>query len=1390
MKKTKALFALVLCAELSLCLAQERTDGLDSPAAASEQLQLAVRRISDGIGLPSDFEAAMIAIKHPADRPAALALIAEYQATGFEALLLDLLESDPLMSQDDLVRLVHAIECVGGQIATSSLAKLASSPPPAMPPESVRCVHEGLFRMDPTLGLQTAFGRLNARATVAELDVEQLRRFVDATVSSGHIPASVIECGLVLSGVFDDNIFTTGPSVPAPGAAPSVDARVAASYLKLAAAAATPTAAALAIMFRDHPDPSVAAEARLVPIDAIERWPWAISPILLNHPRVLRHITQNATIQDPSTAPLTHIELPALLSIYSSRRSGASSPLVSEWRSDDALFRQMVDERTAEAESILSAIERRFGIQCGPARVNEWIAEATNGRSLRIHNLLSGPAIPPPRQDSAEQRVRNLDAVVTPCQDALATALSDRLNPGDARPLAATLVESELARRAVVLFAALSAQRLLGQDAPSVSLADCDAQLDALIESLATGHLGVQTEVVPAIPATTDSQSGSLALPEGPVRWNVLSRRISLASGQYEETVRMHASGGTSRDLLWAGSIPLWLLPALVDHPRILDVTQFSLAINDLRMLSPAVSPEAPSELESAARAPSLAIRLLANAAQDPTLPWNVLCTNLSSMGSLTALDVRQLVGLAVPQDAHFNAKLPKSMVDLGLVYNYGQFTTTQFAEMERRIVAVSDALMTAHYFDAYSPIARIAIESLPKTNLVPNGNGFGTSRNREREYALAVLDTAARQTADARSRFGQWDLSLLQSVDQAQCRCAGLYLRDDLLRMLVITAVGPDGDGQRFVPVIIDIPPAAQPLWKAMRDNFWMLSLPDVDPAAMTQSGVPAFWAAAIQWRTMNDRLANVGRTARRLGVPAVRVSPAAHEFLAESEAGRTLVTADRTWNEMLSALVKNMPMPLPDDDRIASTARWWREQSTRGRDRGTAAAVALSEAVKRRKSQWSVSLGYSLGMPNPLSFSFSHSQFTLTISYGPDQGVGLAPSWMGIPFPLVVPISGADRSTSAENDRVSSEHSPRRGPAAIANDAVCFASTIDLLRSRGYFQPPSSTPNSLATLLNTLALQNLPVVPPTSTASSVPLTPEYRQWRLRELLVAAAPALSAAERQQLVDRIVRKEVDQASIDLLLERRRQAIEAARIESGEWIETSVGSVSPPLTGATDVEPRTGEAPAERRERWFSEQNAQASANFRDAVAAYRAKYPGREVLFKQAVPRARLRVEQDGTAFMVEYTYTMWDGGLITVQHAQETPFWLVEHLKNDPHGHVLEKLTRGLTDDLSGGAPARGSDAYLSRLEPLLMPKVTEALTNFMQWLQGEAGTKDGYKTPYVPPDAICGVIVCCLSPALPLKEQWFTVPLRCVEQSVSPLATQVSRGEVELKDPPRVLP
>lgn len=1387
MTKANVLLALAFSVALTLGLARQPGDQPETPPEPMEELRLVIMRISDGVALPDDFDSAMAAITNPSHRAVALDLIAEHRGTGFEAMLLNVLESDPLMNQDDLVRLIHSIERVGGQIATTSLARLATTPPTAMQPESVRCVQDGLFRMDPTLGLETAFARLHARAPVSDQDVEQLQRFVDVTVASGNVPASVFHRGLMLSGLEAENIFTTGLAAPVAPPAPSIDPRVAATYLELAASAATPDAAVFAILLRAHPNPSVAAQAHLVPTDSVERWPWALSPHLLESPRVLRQLAQHVALQDPSTAPFTHVELPALLSIYSSQHGGASSPFVSEWRSDDELFRQMMEARTTESKALLTAIERRFAIHCGPARVLEWIGEAPDGANLRIHNLLRGPAMPPPRQDSAEQRIRNLDAVLSPCRDVLTAALSERLNPDDARQLASTLVEAELSRRAVVLFAALSAQRLLGQDAPLVSFAECDAQLDALITSLASNRPGVKTEVVSAIPATTNSQSGALAMPQGPVRWNVLSRRISLASGQYEETVRLHASDGTSRDLEWAGSIPLWLLPALVDHPRILDVMPFSLAVNDLQMLSPVVTPEMPPALESVARAPTLSVRLLANAAQDPTVPWDVLCTNLSSMGRNTAFGVRQIVEIAVPRPIPLSAELPKCMVDLGLVNNYSYFTTDAFAEFERRLTAISDALMTAHYFDAYSPIARPAIEALPTVLRVPNGSGgWGTMRNREREYALAVIDAAARQTAEARSKFGQWDLSQLQPGDEVQSRCAGMYFRNDLLRMLVITAVGPDGDGQRFVPVIIDIPPAAQLVWKTMRDNFWMLLLPGADPAAITQSGLPGFWVAAARWLAMNDRNAGVARTARRLGVPAVRVSPETHEVLSKSEAGRTLIAASRTWSEMLASVAKNMPMPRQDEDRVANTARVWREQTTRGREKGTADAVALRDAVNRSNSAWSVSLSYSPGLPIPLSVSFSHSQFSLTVSYGPDKGVMLAPQWMGIPsITYVIQTSGTTHSTTAELDRLPTEHLSRRGPAAVVQDAACFASTMDLLRSRGYSQTPSSTPNSLANVLNSLALQDFPIVSPASIAPSVPVTPEYHQWRLRELLVAAVPALTEAERQQLVDRILRKEMDMASIDLLLERSKQANEAARIQSGEWIETSIGSVAPPLTGATDVDPRNGESPAERRDRWFRDQNANASANFRDAVAAYRTKYPNREVLFKEAVPRARLRVERDGTAFMIEYTYTMWDGGLITLQHAQESPFWLVEHLKNDPHGHMLEKLTRGLTDDLSGGAPARGSEGYASRLESLLMPKVTEALNNFMQWLQGEGGSKEGYKTPYVPADGVCGVIVCCLSPALPLKEQWFTVPLRCVEQSVSPLASQVSQGEVVLKAP-----
>jgi hypothetical protein len=546
----------------------------------------------------------------PASRMWVLSAMGKHALPQLE---LDALASAPKPSDQpstDFDQFLSAIVRSGGSSSLNWLAPLAFGPPSTLVSSpAIRAKLWGAaISIAPTVGAYRAFeyygtfGAPNLTQDAASVLVRRISAAKTREDLARLLPSFQAFLGTRA------RVFGPGPApvVQIPVGAADSPRRVVVVAIKnaLVSLDSPPADAVLArFLSSDQPDFSKSLSLSLASLD---RAPWLLPTWWLGLAPNQRSATEKTalhdhTIQAPSDLPF--IEAQKRMGL---RRYAAASGTTAKPQATDITDAQAIDHQRALLSAMLAQIKKDYGIAATPVPLDAAALMAPNPAGVNA--------------------ARSVEVAIGAAAASVFTSLSS-ISDNRARQTTATYVaQREAARRALVLYALATAYRRLERapTPPALETADDDLEkvsdllppTDTLIASQAVSSLDLSPERSPAC---------TLRLPPScqATEFALKARTYSFSQGLYEETLQVRCAGSsTPTTLQWVDGIPLPLMTALREHPRLLDYPGVSLAARTLAIEGHA-SETVADELDMVTGAPNISLPYLLAAASRPQLPWH-----------------------------------------------------------------------------------------------------------------------------------------------------------------------------------------------------------------------------------------------------------------------------------------------------------------------------------------------------------------------------------------------------------------------------------------------------------------------------------------------------------------------------------------------------------------------------------------------------------------------------------------------------------------------------------------------------------------------------------------------------------------------------------------------
>jgi hypothetical protein len=357
----------------------------------------------------------------------------------------------------------------------------------------------------------------------------------------------------------------------------------------------TPVAASALLIFLDCDSPELAAKAAAYDYSALKAAPWLIptafawgahlQPLRKGESEMMKSDKESNTQRNNAK----YFRCPSAISLVSNWEiripftECQSFPLLSLYKASSTHWHFLPDP----VDQLVSSNAIRAEEETLAVSVSASISSAL-GRKHSQQELIQG--IKDRREEASIQFGQDLPALYA-AQVLLRTDISSvftNISTSAADSTSDFLVYLEMRRRALLVYAVAQFNRQNGlqqAELPRTSRIDQD------FASLLRNHPpGLNTRVVPQIAFRDDNKASAttaqiLSKPQK-VAIKVRQRELCFVTDTYHETLEIIGDGTRSFTMDWVGDIPLPLLAALKQQPRLLDFLDISLAERELKILA------------------------------------------------------------------------------------------------------------------------------------------------------------------------------------------------------------------------------------------------------------------------------------------------------------------------------------------------------------------------------------------------------------------------------------------------------------------------------------------------------------------------------------------------------------------------------------------------------------------------------------------------------------------------------------------------------------------------------------------------------------------------------------------------------------------------------------
>lgn len=391
--------------------------------------------------------------------------------------------------------------------------------------------------------------------------------------------------------------------------------------------------------------------------------------------------------------------------------------------------------------------------------------------------------------------------------------------------LAQAFVEAELGTVALKLLALVHGARQLNEARSIPDFQDLDKKLHTLTGALDRVQ-AIPRTVVAELPAATQRLTATL-----PASFALSGRTIDLTAGRYRE--EFTDTLDRTRRVVVEGEIPLSVVDALRDVPRLLDLCQVSLAEREQGIRS--TGSPVWSDIDLVRIDPFVAVPLLCADAVRPDLPWT---WTLDALTAATAREVSEepdwyfeRCGVLVPEKLtpaegardftswYSSSVVPRQHIEQTLSSFARDMSNLQRGEMLKRYVDKTRPVVAA-LPDQMNRIFIFIIIPLPeRIDLV----------QKARDKLLGELSQTLESATTIRRSLSQFDLSVFDGKPPARIQLLKTEIAEDFSLFASLYALHP-AEGPAKFTIIAGEPPSAKFLQRVLESDrsFWTRLKPD----------------------------------------------------------------------------------------------------------------------------------------------------------------------------------------------------------------------------------------------------------------------------------------------------------------------------------------------------------------------------------------------------------------------------------------------------------------------------------------------------------------------------------------------------------------------------------
>ncbi|MCA1577703.1 MAG: hypothetical protein LC794_10130 [Acidobacteria bacterium] len=1316
----------------------------------------------------------------------------------------------------DLDLILEAVARSGGQQSIERLEELAKLPFPASAagpsPEQLsfrRQLWAAYFKLVPALATSHAVNFYNTPSGRFELDADakaadQLIGFIN-TVSKDHDSLLRLLPNYDFFLGRDERVF--GPAGLPPlntGPPTSQRYRVCKAIEQSLLSISNPSPAILSVLLRftQADDPSIGDPARAVDYKAMERAPWLLpagSFVFMNADTDSK--AWSVTKQLRIGLPRNSLFLPE--SKYEELRTyekfaGPRGALVS---SGD--FSRSEADVNRELKNLVNSIFQYLG----------------SSYDLNTSDTILSPQSFPTLDAELPYRYVSLNTTYFSLTEGLSVALQ-RLGQTneEASKLSQVLVAKELERRSLVLYSILAARRRAQLNSQPLDISKLDEELDSLSSSIGDlpGVLRTQivSEIVPMNAASLNTQFPSGC---GSVSFNVISRNISFNQGLYEENLSVNCASGEKKDLRWVGPIPLTLVVALRRHPRLLDFPSISLAAREFKVEAKN-APPLMEDIDYVRSNPILAISYLATGLTSPNVPWShirdtiIVESNYGEPISFLAATaqpintnrppvavqpvpsgISNVSGISIaPSDSAFESAatdIQKPYLDL-LTYR----TQRLIAERLKPYVENIDIYQPCHPFN---PPCWLGIGNYPHVD---------EEKRIPRDGALNKIHKMIDESSANEKVRQEWDLSSLRNSKIRSVNLIAMVLKPNLSEFAAIYHVLTDNGVIRYMPVRGKLSPLPEIVLEAIRKDPNFLYRFNIDLPQMSEGAEARLVAALQRFYRKDAALAALNRTGfYPLNSPdfSVRPSLPLYRTIEGKIRSSELTVVSEIYDWALGEALPMNDVPKPHFiDAIGTQIETIAKQISDIVASNTQPTIDEIQRQKKVSNEFVIGVSVTFGAPVPI--------YTGTFSYG-GVGVNFSTSFNGT-ITATGTINGQTLPLGF-NLRFPRPDEKAEGFSTAYNRAA-FDAALSYMPTRMAVAGTSYRVVNTMTDPRTAANLIVNTEIPSTWLRLPPLQNNWKLWTNRHsegvwlsgLISRAEPRLTQSERDALLISIKAGAISDEMLSLLTAKYKEAVEADNIASRQWVRTTV--VLDLLMPGGGTETLT-EAERESLIEGFNQKSA---SEFLKDIAKAKALLKTNQIS-DGGLPAVTLTYGNNFTLMRWRYAYKLVNGAEISYERISETPYFLVEQIRQNPTGHVYEMIYAAAMESIITGIGlpnsliARGeakkftdSRFYQDKLNEVLEPtgitikdKLKTAIEEFFaeleKWVNSQPPGSTG-ATPFIPPVGGTPMLNFFPSPYEWSLRRDETVGQILTSQRQTPLASQIRSGEIVLRNPTPVVP